>query len=356
MKIVRVFIFCALLLLLAGCVEPEIIDDVNIIVGAGFDKIEKDRFIGTYLVQDYLPDQSIKNITYISESTLRRSVLSDAQKQSSEPLVTGGIRIVVFEENFAENGIIDFIDAFQRDATVGSRIFLTTSSGSAQELLKGEYGSRGNGNYLYNLLSHNINERDIPKSNLHLFLHDFYQEGKDVYLPQLHQKSKKQVEISGMTIFKDDSAVDFIEKDDMFYFKLLVDKYSSGYFNVDLSKDNEASVHSINSKHHFKIDDSDRDKLTIHINVTGIVKEFTGDKLTKQIVKEIEKAVNDKIERECSKLVQRFQEKGTDPIGIGKYYRTQTRGFDLKKFKDNYANLDIRIKADVTIEETGVID
>lgn len=342
--------------MLAGCVEPEIIDDVNIIVGAGFDKIEEDRFIGTFLVQDYLPDQSIQNITYTSESTLRRSVLSDAQKQSSEPLVTGGIRLVVFEEKFAENGIIDFIDAFQRDATVGSRIFLATSKGSAQELLKGEYGSRGNGNYLYNLLSHNINDRDIPRSNLHLFLHDFYQDGKDVYLPQLKQKGKKQVEISGMTIFKDDAAIDFIEKDDMFYFKLLVDKYSSGYFNVDLSNNNEASVHSIRSAHHFQIDQNNRDKLTISVNIQGIIKEFTGDKLTTKIVKETENAVEKKIEKECTNLIQRFQEKNTDPIGIAKYYKTQTRGFDLKQFKDNYPNLDINIKANVTIEETGVID
>lgn len=349
-------ILCLSFIFLIGCTDREIIDDVNIIVGVGFDKVGEDKYKGTFLLQDYKPDQSIDNLIYSSEATINRSVLTDVQKQSSEPLVTGGISFIIFDKKFANEGIVNSIDVFQRDATVGARIFLATSKTNVQQLFEGNYGSRGNGNYIYNLFNHNIRHRDVPRTNLHIFLHDYYQRGKDVYLPQVTQLSEDKMEISGMEVFKDDKIVTFIEKDDMFYFKLLVDKYSSGFFNVRLPDSKEAAIYSIRSKHKIKIQEKDPYKIKISIKMRGVVKEYSGKSLNEKIVKDIEKALQKKIEKECSQLIKRFQEKGTDPIGLGEIAKSRTRNFDYKKWEDNYKNIEITVKADVSIEETGVVD
>ncbi|KON83525.1 hypothetical protein AF332_27645 [Sporosarcina globispora] len=57
----RLILMC-LVLLLAGCVEKEIIDDINIEAAVGYDLLEgsgKDKYRGTILFQEFQPDQRL---------------------------------------------------------------------------------------------------------------------------------------------------------------------------------------------------------------------------------------------------------------------------------------------------------
>ncbi len=53
-------------LLLSGCLDKEIIDDINIEVGVGYDlaEEEKDKYRGTILFQEFQPDESVINRTF----------------------------------------------------------------------------------------------------------------------------------------------------------------------------------------------------------------------------------------------------------------------------------------------------
>lgn len=350
------FIPIFLMLFTTGCVPKSIIDDINIEAASAFDELEDDTFIGTVLIQEYLPDQSTENKTFTATANLRRDLLLNIQRQSSEPLHLGGLMVTIFGDKLADRGIIDFVDNYQRDPSIGARNFLATSSGSALQILKGEYGPRGNSDYLNNLIEHNMRYRDLPKTNLHIFIRDYYTKGKDPYLPELRQINNKEVEISGLSLFKKDREVHVLPTEKMFFFKLLADRHSNGSFKVDLGIDKEAEIKSIASKRKIKLSKKYPSEVVIHIKIKGVIPEYTGDKITPQIVKEVEKALKKEVNNKCLSLVKQFQEQGIDPIGFGFYHRKQIRGYDFKMWEEDYKRLTFKIKTDVKIVETGVVE
>ncbi|MBY0159081.1 Ger(x)C family spore germination protein [Cytobacillus sp. FSL W8-0315] len=348
-------ILLCLVLLLSGCVDKEILDDINIEVGVGYDLADdlKDKYRGTVLFQEFQPDKSVINRTFSGSGKLRQDLLLEVTKQSSEPVVTGGLKLAVFGPELSKKGIYDLVDSFQRDASIGARVFVATSEGKAEDMLNGEYGTRGNSTYIYNLIQHNIEHRDIPKTNLHILANDYYQEGKDPFLPRLKKLDDDKVEIAGISLFSKDREVEVLPVKDMFFFKLLVDKYSEGNFDVKLKKDELAAVKSLRSKHKIKITDH---HASITINIEGIIREYTGDKLASEVVGAVQKKLEKKVEKECLRLLKQFQELGIDPIGLGQMKKSKHRNFDFKKWEDDYKTLSFDVKCNVTIEETGVIE
>ena len=65
--------------------------------------------------------------------------------------------------------------------------------GPAESVLEGKYGLRGNGMFLSNLIRHNIKRRELPDTNLHMFIYDYFQDGQTPYLPILKQLSDESV-------------------------------------------------------------------------------------------------------------------------------------------------------------------
>lgn len=343
-------------ILLSGCVQRKVIDNINIESAAAFDKLAEGKFIGTILTQEYLPDKSIRNNTYTSEANLRRDLMMNLQKESSKPIVTGGVLVSIFGDKLVDEGIIDFVDTYQRDPSIGARNYLTTANGSALEILKGDYGPEGNSAYINDLIEHNIQYGDMPDTNLHIFLRDYYMKGKDPYLPELKQLAPNKMEISGLSIFRKDTEVDVLPKKDMFYFKLLVDNHTEGSYRVHLEKGKDADVKSITSKHKFKLSKEKPLHVTIDIKIVGVIKEYTGDRLTPKLVNEIEKNLEKVINEKCLELIKRFQKKKSDPVGFGFLHRKYIRGYDFNKWEDDYQNLTVKVNTKVRIAETGVID
>ncbi|EKN66005.1 spore germination protein QC [Neobacillus bataviensis LMG 21833] len=352
----RLFLCFIALFLLSGCIEKRIIDDINIVTGIGFDKAGNKQMIGTFSAQIIKADKSITNQTFISKGSLRRDLLIKAARQSSQPLVTGGVGVTVVGGELGKDGIKDILDVYQRDVSIGARNYFAMADGQAKKILQGKYGTIGTGDYLYNLLDNSVKSKDIPKTNLHLLLHDYYQKGKDIYLPILKQKGINKVEISGISFFKADKVAGVIPPEKMPFFNLLVNKYSKGNFSVPNHDDGKTSIKSFVSKHTFKIAKKNPSHVTIQIKIKGSIQEYTGRKLTKKEINKIQKSLERKVEKECLKLVKDFQEKNADPIGLGEFYKSRKRSFDFKKWENEYKNLNVKIICNVIIEETGIID
>ncbi|WNS74879.1 Ger(x)C family spore germination protein [Bacillus sp. DTU_2020_1000418_1_SI_GHA_SEK_038] len=352
----KLSILLILSILLTGCVPKKIIDNINIESAAAFDKLAEDKFIGTLLTQEYLPDKSIKNNTFTSKASLRRDLMLNLQKESSKPIVTGGVLVSIFGDKLVDDGIIEFVDTYQRDPGIGARNFLATSHGSALEILKGDYGPQGNSSYLNDLIEHNIERGDVPVTNLHIFLRDYYMKGKDPYLPEIRQLAPNKVEISGMSMFNGDKEVYILPKKKMFYFKMMVDNHTEGSYRVHLSKGIDADVKSISSKHKYKLSKENPGHVTIELKLVGVIKEYTGSRLTPKAVKKIEKKLEEEIKEECLKLIETFKKENTDPVGFGFLHRKYIRGYDFKNWKDDYQKLTVKINCKVRIAETGVID
>jgi spore germination protein len=358
-------IITCLTLLLSGCVQTEILDDLNIETAKGYDTAGEEKITGTALFLRYLADKKIENITLSATASSTREVLNKLEKKAELPLVRGSLEVVIISEDMARKGILHIADSLQRDASVGARVLLLVTPGNAGELLKGKYGIKGNSEYITNLVEHNIDRADLAETNLHLFLFAYYQEGHTPFLPIIKQVDGETLELEGIALFKEDKLVETIPQKEMFFFKLLADKYSEGSQVVKLpSKTNrmeeivEASVQSLKSKHMIDIEHKASPvRINVDIKLEGIIKEYTGQNLTPPTIKKIEKQLQKDIEQHCTLMLKRFQSLGIDPMGLGQRQKHGVRGFDFKKWEsEQYPNAVINVKADVEIVEAGTVE
>ncbi|MBM7586159.1 spore germination protein [Bacillus pakistanensis] len=352
-------------ILLNGCVQREILDDLNIETALGYDLVDENTIEGTGLFARYLSDKTTENVTISASAGSTREIFGKLEQRSQQPLVRGGLEAVLVGESLAHKGVINIGDSLQRDPSVGSRVYIAVVKGSSKELLNGEYGHRGNAIFISNLLEHNIRKRDVPETNLHLFLFNHFQEGQTAYLPMIRQLDEKNMEIAGVALFDKDKVVAEIPSEDMFYFKLLVDKYSEGSHIVKLNKKGkstigkkiEATINSLDSKNNIVIKNNGLPpKMEIKVKIKGIIKEYTGEKLSPKIITTIEKKMVKDIEKHGNKMINMFKEKKIDPLGIGQHLKHEVRGFDFKKWEASYPQADIKVKADVKIVESGTVE
>ncbi|KPB03984.1 Ger(x)C family spore germination protein [Bacillus sp. CHD6a] len=345
-------------LFLTGCLEKEIVDDINIESVEGFDLIGENEVEGTFVVPVYRADQTIVNERFTAISELNKDILSNAQKESSAPIVNGSLELVLFNKALAEKGVMQLVDGLQRDASIGTGLYLAIVEGETKELLEQNLGTRGTGDHLYNLLKHNIDRIDVPETNLHIFLSDFYQKGKDPNLPIL-KKTEKSAEIVGVAVMKEDKFEMTIPNEKLFYFKTLVDKHADGSVSLKVKdKDEFVSIRSIKTDRKFKVkwkDDIPSIRMTVSLD--GAVREYTGNKVTPKELKEFQKLLEEKIIKESETMIKEFQEKGVDPIGLGYEAKSRKRGFDFKKWKDStYPTLTVQVEAEVRLISTGITE
>lgn len=350
------FLLC-LLLTFSGCVKKEILDDINLIEAIGFDHYDDNSTMGTILYPIYRPEEPPKNRTLTAKAHIKKSILQELQLQSANPIVTGSMEIVLFgKELAAKEGILELIDAFQRDPGVGSGLYLAIVDGEAKEIMEGNYGIRGNATHFSNLIDTNIENEDLPKTNLHKFLFSYYQKGETPFLPQLKQITKEKIILNGLCFFKHGKVVHTILPNEMFFFRLLVDKYSNGLHRIKIDE-GEAAIRSIRSVHKFKLTKRAPLEVTVKIKVYGIINEFTGAKVSPKVINSLQKEFEREINEQCLKLVDSFKENKIDPVGFGHFVNTKVRKFDLTNWTDNQIqNLTVKIEPEVTILEAGVIE
>lgn len=347
--------FCVVILL-AGCVQTEIIDDVRLVTGISFDAGKGDKVVGTVLIPYYMPDQKIINNTLTVTGAPSRDLFTKYQEMSSDPVVGGSLEVVLFGTDFAKRGVYQVLDSLQRDPGIGTNIYLAVVDGNAQETLEGKYGKRGNSSFISELLEHNIKSRDLPKTNLHLFISDYYQTGKTAFLPIIKKKDPTSVQLSGIALMKDGRLVDKISRQDMFYFKLMIDKYRGGTVTVDLQR-NKALIESLKTKSKKKLISRNPYEIDVNIEIKGYLHQYTGHQLSKKVLKEIERAAEKQIKTNCTRLFKQFQQQGIDPIGFGHFAKSRTRNFNYTHWKQTeYKNLKVNIKPSVSIIESGVIE
>ncbi|MBT2678997.1 Ger(x)C family spore germination protein [Bacillus sp. ISL-35] len=355
MRIKILFLLAVAVAILSGCVEKEIIDDVNIEMGVGYDLVEDDKIEGTVMIPIFNPDKKIGNFTYSAKAASGMDLIQEVQRKSAQPIVTGSLEIALFGEDIAKKGISEYSDAFQRDASIGAGVYFAVADESAKSILTGTYGNRGNAVHLSQLIDHNMKNRNLPVTNMHLFTFDLYQEGKDPYLPILKKVEPEIVDIVGIALFKDDHLISELPAEKMFFFKLLTDKFSEGSFKLFVDN-NKVVIKDLDSKHKIKLTKRDPYTITMDIKIKGLIREYTGNSVTPAVIKDIEKQFETQVNKEATAMIKDFQEKGIDPVGFGQFIKTQTRGFDFKRWEDEYKNLTVHVNTDVVITEVGIIE
>jgi spore germination protein len=373
--------FSSFLLLTSCGVETRQLERLGLITAIGFDLKKENEIRGTVAVTKFDPMAKVMTNLISADAKTLQTLRSEENLATDQKLEMGQLRCVIYSKELAEKGIIQLVNALNRDPTVGNMVYLTIAEKDAFSIISvDEKKIKVNiGTYLYNLIRQNVESELLISPTLHEFNHEFFDYGRDPVLPLINVE-KDKVAISGVALFNDDHMVARLSNDKLFYLKLLTDEYRTGSKELEFNRDEFTKIINTHGGKNFgeiynKIFisiDNLRSNTTIHLvdkkNLRFKVKVKMDSRLLETTnylelsdpanMKFIEKKINEEMESQIKKLLLFFQENQVDPIGIGNVYMAHVRGTPIsqKKWKELYKNAKFDVQVNNTIVQTGTMD
>ncbi|WP_102275583.1 Ger(x)C family spore germination protein [Cytobacillus massiliigabonensis] len=365
------------LFLLTACVQERYLEKQGLITAVGYDLLEDNKLFGSIVVLLFNPTAPNFSIVLKEETNTSKGIRGKLTLDTSHNLVSGQLRTAIFGRELAEKGISSMVDSLNRDATIGNMVYMMISETTAEDVIEfNEIIKKNNdvGTYLYNLIKHNIDTEEITSNTLHEFMHDFQDIGNDPILPIIQMKNNR-VGISGIALFHDDRLVDTMPISRKFYLKLLVNRYREGGLEIKLSKNGfqkitgDKLLGQLNNDHFFLVLDSiesnkkislkggENLKFKVDIDITFRLLEVS-EKLDlgdPNVIKQLEKAINNEIKHNIEQTLNQLQEVQSDPVNFAGVYQEHSRQkLTQEKWDDLYNKATFSIHIHSKLKSTGV--
>jgi spore germination protein len=357
---------------LAGCAEPQILEEIGLITTVGYDLGEKGKLKGTAVELKIEPNAKSDIKIIETQAYSARGLKSAGNKRAAKRLLSGQMRVIVMGEELAEKGMLHIAETLTKDPSISDLTYLCVAEGDARTLLNTKLVTTSDiGMYIYKLIDQNTKGELMPSATLQEVLHSYYTVGRDPYMPILMKQDDTYVVFSGVGIYKDDRLVGRISTDDSFYLKLINDKYKAG--STDLifksaspklrgrSEENSLTVISldtINSSSDLKLVNKKKLEFDVNIKLQARLLDINSDiDLTKpHNLKLFEKEVSNEMEKHVKKLIFYCQSKNSDVIGLGEVYRASVRNSKLTKDKWHtmYQDAKVNVHVDFSMMRSGI--
>jgi Ger(x)C family germination protein len=345
-----------LCVVLTACSSSRIINDVQLIHTLGYDQVDN-QIKGTAITHRYEKDQA--DVEMLETSAINLYSLSpELNATTASQLELGQLRSVVIGKDFAAKGIGTLVHSLCRDPNIGFRLQLAVADPQAESIL--EVNRKVNVPfYLSNLIEQNIRTLNTPKTNLHVFLFNFYGEGRDPYLPYFvlyHDRIK----LDGLALFQKDKFVDHIHANEAFLLKVLVEKTKSGQYPVEIKiagRKGSGMLRNLGSEVAFEVNTSKNiPSLMIQINMRAQIKDSPSwlklsDPDTLQAA---EKELSLYLQKQMKQFLTHLQKIKVDPVGIGDLIRGRSSTWNYAHFQEQYPHMDLGVKVALKLEQTGV--
>ncbi|MBU5671211.1 Ger(x)C family spore germination protein [Paenibacillus brevis] len=348
----------------AGCSsDRNILERVGYVRTVGFDA-EKDNMIRVTVNIPLIIAEA--NETRQQEEIFSKVVRSSKEarilmsRRTSRKMVSGQINTILFNEELSRRGLWSHMDSLLRDFTISKRTEIAVVEESARDIIETHLPGHSRTNqYIDRMLKKEFETQTLPHVLLHHFCRDYFDEGRDPITPFL-SKSGKDLEVSGIALFKKDRMVGKLSANDIFYFSIIYHDQDRGEFTLGLNRPELYSIsfHAINNTTRKTISKTPdgRYRADIRINIHGGVTEYIGNlKMSTSERTELEHILSRHIEEECNRVVKKLQQLGVDSIGIGQYVRNKVSYQEWKAFyKDNYIqDMDIVVHTNFKVKNFG---
>ncbi|WP_209122541.1 Ger(x)C family spore germination protein [Alkalihalobacillus sp. BA299] len=356
-------VFMLSTVLLTGCIQTNIIDELALIYAVGYDQAENNELevtvtYPTFIEQGEESALHQKTISAVGKTTKGATDLINAKTQ--KPLKKGQARVFLFSDKIAEGGIEHLVDSLYRDPSVPNRVHLAVTEGKAKDAFDAvEEGDDRVGVFIPDLIDQ-IQQKSIPITNLHLFLFSMYNDGRDAFLPLL--KADGELKVVGIALFDHDTYVDKLDLEESFVFRLLTTKGVGGSQQYRINHDDKEAyvvVENITSTYkNSLIKKGDNPTFDYHVKVRGEITD-SSDRMNlddPKLTAELEKQMEENLKETATVLVEKFKEKEIDPLGLGEKYRSRTRDWQPEKWKELYSNIEVKLTFDVEIVQSGAIE
>ncbi|CEG25809.1 Ger(x)C family spore germination protein [Bacillus sp. B-jedd] len=349
-----------LFLPLSACGRTKTIDQLSILHTVGYDSLEGGELRGTLLYPDYTKSKNEDNIQIRKTRGKTSSMLlARTNKQTKNPIELSKIQVIAFGEDYARHGIGHLIDTVFNNPMIATDIQTVVVTPTARKYLE---GVKKNGTLaIDDTIVQNYTTSSMPRTSLHIFMNDYYGEGRDPYMPILKQGAETNVYVDGLAIFKDDKFKVRLDNNQAFIFGLLDNFNHQGFYELPIkigSHTGDIVIRTMKNKPAWRPGKSNRSRsLELSLNLFVIIREYP-DWVHLHNEKDIhllEKTIEKKVKSEITSLIKTFKENGVDPLGLGDRIRAYNRNWNERTFyKDEYKKLQVKIDVKTTVIQAGI--
>ncbi|MFB9974532.1 Ger(x)C family spore germination protein [Allobacillus sp. SKP2-8] len=377
-KIKKFFIIISTFMLLTGCAQEHVLEQLGIITAFGFDKGEEERELsGSFITYKFSQELSNENSPIHSTGRTARDAFNRAFSKTSKQLVTGQLRAALYGPELAKEGIWPHLNGLQRNQFVSNLIYITVTDIPAKEVLSAQiYEEAPNvGIYIYTLLDQVVGKEQIIDSSLHEFVKNYMKIGADPITPVLSKKNDRVI-VTGLGLFQDDRLMETIDLREAFYVRLILDEFKAGELQVELPVDNyqqfmedfepspdeeplSISVQQVRSSSAITVKEPETYRFDLDINFEGEIRELSKeiDLENEEVIRTLEKALSKKIEENIKKILEKTQELNVDSFGFGTFWNSTFKGnkkLSEEEWRKEYPNFQFDINVKTKILRHGV--
>ncbi|MEC2334890.1 Ger(x)C family spore germination protein [Bacillus subtilis] len=363
-------------ILLTGCWDRTEINDIAFVVSSAIDK-KKDQYrvamqiplVGQLGGQTGGGGGTAGSKTWYVDSasgTTIREANNKLQTSLSRTINTSHRRTVIIGEDMARDGVAPVFDILTRNPQNRLTALILVSRGEARDILNTDV-------QLEQFPAEMIRELAIIATSrpvfLSRFMSDLVEIGSDPYAPVISAsktkpggKSKSNLKIDGLAIFKKDRLMDIFKDEHMTAALMLLNQARQPEFIVDLPNQmGQASIQLQKSNASFHAAEKNgKLSMTIEIRAKGIIMENQSTYETRENDQYyiIQKALNRTIKKDVISTVHRLQKLKADPAGFqDRTIRSTatTKNLLKKEWEEVYKDMEVHVVPIVTIEQGGVL-
>ncbi|MGO4699562.1 Ger(x)C family spore germination protein [Paenibacillus sp. 2TAB26] len=360
----RAWLWILATLVLTGCGDQRILENTGFIQSTSYDLLPDGKI--NYGISVPIANPEIKTsrdfISTEAKSSKEGRIL--LAKKTNLTLVSGQLRTTLFGLPLAKKGIWEFIYTLLRDPTISDQVKVVVVDGNAKNLLEKNYTSYPRtGKYIDRLIQKEAKGQTIPLTTLYSFVRDYYDDGIDPIAP-LIKDAGESIVIDGIALFKDDKYVGKIKSEDSLIFSFLLDSFNHGEINIDLIEEESLDsktimLNSMNStrKVYVKHENDGQTSVFINVDIKASILEYIGELMMSNDSerKKLELDISNILTQRAEGIIKFLQEKKTDSLGIGTYFRNSMTHYAWKdiSWNDQYPVLNIQCKVNIKIKDYG---
>lgn len=366
------FLLLVISLPLSLHLKKNVLEDLGMTIAAGYDELEGDAIKATYILHQIDPNSKTPVMRLTSEALTSKGARVAANRKSHKKLVSGQLRVVIFNEKLAKKGVLPLVDTLFRDASVSSTLYMAVSKGDVEDILMHKYRDIPDaGAYIVENIHQNVIREQFISSTLHEFLSNYYSM-EDPMIPLLERKGET-VELKNVAVFRGDRMVGTVNPNETFYLKLIRDRYKAGSIEVSLDREDlgkaasqiddkqvRVVVENIQSESKKKLIRQQPPKFRVDVRMKGMLTESSAqlDLGQPMVIAALEQAIGRKSEAEVGRLFGRLTALQSDPVGFGEVFRSQVYHSNLthEAWREMYKSATYEVHFDVRIARSGQVE
>lgn len=383
----RILLLILPLIFLTGCERIAEPNDLLYAVALGVDKAEEGyRFTIQYAKVFEINSgaesgesggEIVENITVEAPSIY--SAVDIANHLVSKRFILSHLRLAVFSEETAREGIGSFVEVMSRNRDIRPDIYIAVARGSSEEYLKNiKPATEVNPSKYYELMYENIYSEYIPKTTNEEMYKSIAGGGRDMAAAMAGVSDKeseviksgyeygiKSMEgeesggVMGMGIFSKDKLVMVCPSDEVKLYNILMDKFEYGYITFYNSRNPEEPITLRLEKMRDVGCDIKAEENGIKAGLNIYMEaEFSGlplDYDQEKYIEEYENEINEYLEKAAAEFLNKVYLQNCDILDIkGKVKRGFLTDKGYEEYNIEEKAIEFDVKAEIKIRRAGL--